>query len=103
MGLEEIPFVVNEEVCRDYILLFTQVEDTPAIIDNAEFIHELTRLYIACADNTTQVGLTFRYMWGVIKLEEWFRYISCGREAVLKKSSTENKDCLMCEVLQHAK
>lgn len=67
------------------------------IIDSERFINELKRVYISSLNPTTQMNLTFRYIWGIIKLEEWLNYIDQGRDFVLNDSLGKQKRIILCE------
>lgn len=67
------------------------------IIDSDGFINELKRLYISSLNPTTQMNLTFRYVWGIIKLEEWLKYVEQGRNFVLNDSLDNRKKIILCE------
>lgn len=68
------------------------------IINREKFVEEVKRLFVVCSNHSAHVGLLFRYIWGIIKLECWLKFVNMGRAYVLNKSAVHNTDCLLCEV-----
>lgn len=72
------------------------------IVDHFKFLYALKRMFVICTDHTSRMNLDYRYMWALINMESWLRFINEGRNSVLKKSLDDSKEHLLCEVVEHA-